>query len=339
MSELNSNNAPFLEVEDLAVEYTSNDRAVHAVNGVSLKLEKGKTLGLVGETGAGKTTIAKSILRILPDVGARVCGGAVRLDGENLFEMSEAEMRKVRGNKISMIFQDPMTALNPVQRVGDQIAEVVCLHNSGTKEDFERRAKEMLEMVGIPAERYHEYPHQFSGGMKQRVIIAIALACNPDLLLADEPTTALDVTIQAQVLDLIADLRRKYNTAMLLITHDMGVVATTCDDVAVIYAGKIIEYGSKEQIFDHPCHPYTIGLFGAIPNMNEDEEWLHPIEGLPPDPSNLPEGCAFHPRCPYAGEECRRQQVEMYRTPDGHQCRCRNMETVSKREESNETNH
>lgn len=339
MSEKNNNNAPFLEVKDLVVEYTSNDRAVHAVNGVSLKLKKGKTLGLVGETGAGKTTIAKSILRILPDVGARICGGTVRLDGENLFDLSEAEMRKVRGNKISMIFQDPMTALNPVQRIGDQIAEVVCLHNSGTKEAFEKRAKEMLEMVGIPAERYHEYPHQFSGGMKQRVIIAIALACNPDLLLADEPTTALDVTIQAQVLDLIAELRRKYNTAMLLITHDMGVVATTCDEVAVIYAGNIIEYGTKEQIFDHPSHPYTIGLFGAIPNMNEDEEWLHPIEGLPPDPSNLPEGCAFHPRCPYAEEACSREPVGMYPTPDGHQCRCRNMETVSKREETDETNH
>lgn len=322
---------PFLEVKNLVVEYMSNEQVVHAVNGVTLKLEKGKTLGLVGETGAGKTTIAKSILRILPDVGARVCDGAVYLDGKNLFELSELEMRKVRGNKISMIFQDPMTALNPVQRVGDQIAEVVCLHNMGTKADFEKRAKEMLEMVGIPAERYHEYPHQFSGGMKQRVIIAIALACNPDLLLADEPTTALDVTIQAQVLDLIGELREKYNTAMLLITHDMGVVATTCDDVAVIYAGNIIEYGSKEQIFDHPSHPYTIGLFGAIPNMNEEEEWLHPIEGLPPDPSNLPAGCAFHPRCPYQTEVCHQGIIPVVDTPDGHQCRCRNLETVLKK--------
>lgn len=324
-------NPPFLEVKNLVVEYMSNEQVVHAVNGVTLKLEKGKTLGLVGETGAGKTTIAKSILRILPDVGARVCDGAVYLNGKNLFELSEPEMRKVRGNKISMIFQDPMTALNPVQRVGDQIAEVVCLHNTGTKADFEKRAKEMLEMVGIPAERYHEYPHQFSGGMKQRVIIAIALACNPDLLLADEPTTALDVTIQAQVLDLIGELREKYNTAMLLITHDMGVVATTCDDVAVIYAGNIIEYGSKEQIFDHPSHPYTIGLFGAIPNMNEDEEWLHPIEGLPPDPSNLPAGCAFHPRCPYQTEVCHQGIIPVVDTPDGHQCRCCNLETVLKK--------
>ncbi|NMA67206.1 MAG: ABC transporter ATP-binding protein [Clostridiaceae bacterium] len=325
-------NVPFLEVKDLVVEYISDGQVVHAVNGVSIKLEKGKTLGLVGETGAGKTTIAKSILRILPDVGARITGGEVWLEGQNLFELSEQDMRKIRGNNISMIFQDPMTALNPVQRVGDQIAEVVRLHNSGSKEDFEKRAKEMLEMVGIPADRYYEYPHQFSGGMKQRVVIAIALACNPDLLLADEPTTALDVTIQAQVLDLIADLRKKYNTAMLLITHDMGVVASTCDDVAVIYAGKIIEYGTKEQIFDHPTHPYTIGLFGAIPNMNEDEEWLHPIEGLPPDPSNLPEGCAFHPRCSYATDECRREPIGVYITEDGHQCRCCHIDKVMKRE-------
>ena len=332
-------NAPFLEVKDLAVEYFSDGRVVRAVNGVSLTLEKGKTLGLVGETGAGKTTIAKSILRILPDVGARVAGGEVWLEGQNLFALSEPEMRKIRGNKISMIFQDPMTALNPVQTVGEQIAEVVRLHNKGAKEDFEKRAKEMLEMVGIPADRYHEYPPQFSGGMKQRVIIAIALACNPDLLLADEPTTALDVTIQAQVLDLIADLRNKYNTAMLLITHDMGVVATTCDDVAVIYAGNIIEYGAKEQIFDHPSHPYTIGLFGAIPNMNEDEEWLHPIDGLPPDPSNLPQGCAFHPRCPYATEACKKDLIPMHQTSDGHLCRCCHIETVMKREGKNGTSN
>ena len=333
MSENNNAGTPFLKVQDLVVEYMSNDKVVHAVNGVSLVLERGQTLGLVGETGAGKTTIAKSILRILPDVGAKVAGGKVILDGDDLFEMSEHEMRKVRGNKISMIFQDPMTALNPVQRVGEQIEEVVQLHNKGTKEEFVKRAKEMLEMVGIPADRYYEYPHQFSGGMKQRVIIAMALACNPDLLLADEPTTALDVTIQAQVLDLIAELRQKYNTAMLLITHDMGVVAQTCDQVAVIYAGNIIEYGTKEQIFDHPLHPYTIGLFGAIPSMSEDEEWLHPIEGLPPDPSDLPSGCTFHPRCEYACEECKKEPIAMYQTEDGHQCRCCRLGQIRKGEE------
>lgn len=329
--EMNRQNVPFLEIKDLVVEYKSDGQIIHAVNGVSIMLERGKTLGLVGETGAGKTTICKSLLRILPDIGARVVGGKVILNGTDLFTLTDPEMMKIRGNEISMIFQDPMTALNPVLRIGEQIEEVVRLHNKGTKENHEKRAKEMLEMVGISSERYHEYPHQFSGGMKQRVVIAIALACNPNLLLADEPTTALDVTIQAQVLDLIAGLREKYNTAMLLVTHDMGVVATTCDVVAVIYAGTIVEYGTKEQIFDHPSHPYTIGLFGAIPDMNEDEEWLHPIEGLPPDPSHLPEGCPFNPRCNYATEECRGERIPMQKTEDGHDCRCCHIKEVTER--------
>lgn len=325
---------PFLSIKDLKVEYKSDGQIVHAVNDVSLQLERGKTLGLVGETGAGKTTIAKSILRILPDVGSHIANGEIYLDGENLLKLSETDMRKIRGNKVSMIFQDPMTALNPVLRVGDQIAEVVSLHSdSNNRAEHEKRAKEMLEIVGIPAERYYAYPHQFSGGMKQRVVIAIALACNPDLLLADEPTTALDVTIQAQVLDLIAELRNKYNTAMLLITHDMGVVAQVCDTVAVIYAGSIIEYGTKQQIFKHPSHPYTIGLFGAIPDMNEDEEWLHPIDGLPPDPTNLPQGCSFAPRCKFATDACRKESVSMHTTQDGHDCRCCRIEAVMKGED------
>lgn len=322
----------FLSVKDLVVEYASDGETVHAVNGVSLEVERGKTLGLVGETGAGKTTIAKAILRILPDVGCKIRKGEVYLDGEDILKLHENEMRKIRGNKISMIFQDPMTALNPVQRIGEQIAEVVKLHND-EHVNPEDRAKEMLEIVGIPAERYYEYPHQFSGGMKQRVVIAIALACNPDLLLADEPTTALDVTIQAQVLDLIGDLRKKYNTSMLLITHDLGVVAQVCDNVAVIYAGNIIEYGTKEQIFDNPSHPYTKGLFGAIPDMNEDEEWLHPIEGLPPDPTNLPAGCAFAPRCNYACEVCMKGAIEVAKTTDGHDCRCCRLAEIAREEE------
>ncbi len=324
------NSGAFLEVKDLVVEYFSKDAVVHAVNGVSFRLEKGQTLGLVGETGAGKTTIAKAILRILPDVGARMVSGQVLLEGKDIVSIQESEMRQVRGKKISMIFQDPMTALNPVQTVGSQIEEVVSLHGKGTKADFQRRAEEMLEMVGIPKERYNEYPHQFSGGMKQRVVIAIALACNPELLLADEPTTALDVTIQAQVLRLISQLRERLGTSMILITHDMGIVATFCDYVAVVYAGNIVEYGDKVQIFDHRCHPYTIGLFGAIPNMELDENRLHPIEGLPPDPTNLPEGCAFWPRCQYATEQCKHGTIEMVTTPDGHLCRCCNLDAVMK---------
>lgn len=320
----------FLEVKDLVIEYTSNRRVIHAVNGVSLKLEKGKALGLVGETGAGKTTVAKSILRILPDHGARFVSGEILLDGRNLALLPEDKMQKVRGAEIAMVFQDPMTALNPIKRIGNQIAEAVLNHSKCTKKESEDRAVEMLKMVGISEDRFSEYPHQFSGGMKQRVVIAMALACNPQLLLADEPTTALDVTIQAQVLEMIAELREKLGTSMILITHDMGVVAQSCDDVAVMYAGEIIEHGTKEQIFDHPTHPYTQGLFNAIPSMNMEEEYLHPIDGLPPDPSNLPEGCNFSPRCPYADEKCRISGVipeEM--TSDGHMCRCLRLKELS----------
>lgn len=318
----------FLSVRDLVVEYTSGGKVIHAVNGVSFDVERGHTLGLVGETGAGKTTIAKTILRILPDRAAYVRGGKVLMDGVNILEIPEEEMRKVRGNNISMVFQDPMTALNPTMRVGEQIAEVISHHNDVTAAEAEKNAGEMLEMVGIPAERYKEYPHQFSGGMKQRVVIAMALACNPDILLADEPTTALDVTIQAQVLDMIGDLKKKNNTSMVLITHDLGVVATVCEDVAVVYAGKIVESGTKEQIFDHPCHPYTIGLFGAIPSINIDEEYLHPIDGLPPDPADLPKGCTFGPRCPHFSPACKGEIPEAI-TNDGHKCLCVNLNKIS----------
>ena len=313
--------ANFLEVKDLVVEYTQNKQIVHAVNGVSLSLEKGKTLGLVGETGAGKTTIAKAILRILPDIAAHIRSGEVWLNGENLLEKSENEMYDIRGSKIAMIFQDPMTALNPLMTVGDQIAEVLLLHGTPDKKQAMKKAGEMLEMVGIPAERYVEYPHQFSGGMKQRVVIAMALACDPELLLADEPTTALDVTIQAQVLDMIRDLRDKLQTSMILITHDLGVVAETCDSVAVVYAGQIVESGSKEDLFDHPTHPYTLGLFGSLPSMAVGEKRLHSIVGLPPDPTNLPTGCSFWPRCPHATEACKGEIPNREITP-GHFVRC-----------------
>ena len=268
----------FLQVRDLVVEYTSDGKVIHAVNGVNFDLERGKALALVGETGAGKTTIAKSIMRILPDPPAHVRSGQVVLQGRDLMKLNEADMRKVRGKEISMIFQDPMTALNPTMRIGDQIAEVIRLHDKVTKAESMQKAQKMLETVGITAERYGNYPHQFSGGMKQRVVIAMALANSPQLLIADEPTSALDVTIQAQVMEMIQDLIEKQGTSLILITHDLGLVATSCDDVAVVYAGEIIEYGSKEEIYDHPSHPYTIGLFGAIPNLESDVRRLANIE-------------------------------------------------------------
>lgn len=312
----------FLQVKDLEVYYTQAKKIVHAVNGVSLSLPKGSTLGLVGETGAGKTTIAKAIMRILPDPPAKISAGEIWLDGENLLDKPDEDMLQIRGGKVAMIFQDPMTALNPLMTVGDQILEVLLLHNSYGKAEGMAKAAEMLETVGIPAERYGEYPHQFSGGMKQRVVIAMALACDPELLLADEPTTALDVTIQAQVLELINNLKVQFQTSMILITHDLGVVAQTCDTVAVIYAGKIVESGTKEDIFDHPSHPYTKGLFDSLPSMVNDGEKLKPIVGMPPDPTNLPEGCAFAPRCPYATDRCRSGEIPVQELTPGHFCQC-----------------
>ncbi len=312
----------FLSIRDLVVEYQSEGKTVHAVNGVSFDLEKGKTIGLVGETGAGKTSIAKALLRILPDHATKRTDGAVWLDGQDVMEIPEAQMQTLRGSTLSMIFQDPMTALNPVKTVAEQIAEVIRLHTDAGKAEALEKAKEMLGMVGISRDRAGEYPHQFSGGMKQRVVIAMALACNPKLLIADEPTTALDVTIQAQVLEMINRLKEELETSMIMITHDLGVVAETCDSVAVTYAGQIIEYGTLEDVFDHPSHPYTVGLFQALPNMNQGAERLSPIEGLPPDPTNLPPGCSFSPRCPYASEECRRGTIEMIQITGTHTCRC-----------------
>ncbi|MBQ9326477.1 MAG: ABC transporter ATP-binding protein [Clostridia bacterium] len=316
-----NNKKAFLEVKDLVVEYKTGGKTVQAVNGISFSLESGRSLGMVGETGAGKTTVAKTILRILPELQSFVRNGEILLDGEDLLQLPEKDMLKIRGSKIAMIFQDPMTALNPVKRVGDQIAEAVLLHNDVNKGQAHDRACEMLEMVGIPMERYGEYPHQFSGGMKQRVVIAMALACNPKLLLADEPTTALDVTIQAQVLDMIAALKEKLNTSLIMITHDLGIVAEVCDDVAIVYAGQIVEYGTKEEIFDYPMHPYTLGLFGAIPNLTDDVERLSPIPGLPPDPTNLPKACYFSPRCNYCHAKCD-GKIPLLEVRPGHWVRC-----------------
>jgi len=310
-----SNNDLLLEIKDLEITYRSDDTVVQAVNGLDLSLKRGETLGLVGETGAGKTTTALSILRLLPERTARIEKGEILFDGTNLLTATIGEMRAIRGERISMIFQDPMTSLNPVLTVGDQIAEAILLHNEGlSKQQVQDRVIEILGMVGITPERRNDYPHQFSGGMKQRVVIAIALSCNPELLIADEPTTALDVTIQAQVLSMMAELKNKLGTSMILITHDLGIVSQTCDNVAVMYAGEIIEYGTvRDIVLKDKHHPYTDGLFGSIPDLKKDTDRLTPIEGLMPDPSNLPSGCKFHPRCPKCMEICKTVQPGLYR--------------------------
>ena len=315
-------NETFLSVKNLTVEYTSGKNIIHAVNDVSFDMKQGETLALVGETGAGKTTIAKSIMRILPNPPAKICGGEIWLDGEDLLQKPEADMLHVRGKKVAMIFQDPMTALNPVISVGKQVEEGLLLHNDYTAEEAKEKAKEMFDLVGISRTRYNDYPFEFSGGMKQRVVIAMALACNPELLLADEPTTALDVTIQAQILELMANLKKQYNTSLILITHDLGVVAQNCDKVAIVYAGQIIEYGTKYEVFVNKTHPYTKGLFGSLPSIEDDVDRLTPIAGSMPDPANLPKGCAFHPRCPHATDKCRQGEIPLVEISPDHMCRC-----------------
>ena len=316
------NNAEnIIEVKDLKVAYLTEAGSIHAVNHVSFAIPRGTTFGLVGETGAGKTTTALSMLRLIQEPG-EIQSGEILFKGGNLFDVSEKEMQLIRGAEISMIFQDPMTALNPVHTIGAQIAEVIRLHQDCSKGEALDRAAQMLEKVGIPADRVGDYPHQLSGGMKQRVVIAIALACNPELLIADEPTTALDVTVQAQVLEMINGLKEEFNTAMLLITHDLGIVAETCDAVGIMYAGEIVEMGNLEQIFDRTMHPYTKGLFASIPKLDEDAERLSPIAGLMPDPADLPEGCKFHPRCPYASAVCKQQPPELRDLGAGHLVRC-----------------
>ena len=292
-----------LELEHIRKEYPG----VVALKDVTLQLRKGEVLGLVGETGAGKTTTALTVLRLLPKYTSEV-EGEVFFEGKDILKLSEKEVRDIRGQKISMIFQDPMTSLNPVYTVGEQIGDVIRFHNENmSKADVENRVDEMLKLVGIPPQRKTEFPHQFSGGMKQRVMIAIALACNPELLIADEPTTALDVTIQAQVIKMMRNLQKQLNTAVILITHDLGIVANFCDKVAIMYGGEIVESGTLEEVFDRQAnhHPYTLGLFGSLPNINERTSRLTPITGLTPHPSELPEGCKFHPRCPQCMEVCK----------------------------------
>jgi len=311
-----------LEIKHLSVQFETRDSVIKAVNDLDLTIEAGQTLGLVGETGAGKTTTALSILRLIQEPPGRIKGGEILFEGKDLLKVSNEEMRAIRGNEISMIFQDPMTALNPIIRVGEQIAEVIRLHENCSKGEAMEKALYMLETVGIRPERSMDYPHQFSGGMKQRVVIAIALACSPKLLIADEPTTALDVTIQAQVLEMMNKLKQQFNTAMLMITHDLGIVAETCDHVAIMYAGELVEYGTIERIFHNPRHPYTNGLFGAIPSLDKDVDRLRPIPGLMPDPAALPKGCKFQERCEYACDKCRENAQMFTEIEPGHFVRC-----------------
>ena len=320
--EIEHNSEKFLEIKDLSVEFRTDDGVVKAVNHMDLQLSKGKTLGLVGETGAGKTTTALSVLRLVPDPPGVITGGSIRLGDVDIRKASKGTMKKIRGSLVSMIFQDPMTSLNPVITVEDQIGEVYVLHEHIGHIEAREKAHAMLETVGIPAARGKEYPHQFSGGMKQRVVIAMALACNPQLLIADEPTTALDVTIQAQVLQLMKELKTKYDMAMLMITHDLGIVAEVCDEVSVMYAGHVVEHGTLEDIFERTAHPYTVGLFNSLPNIDARSERLKPIRGLMPDPTMLPEGCPFAPRCDHATAECAKQMPRKTELSDTHTVCC-----------------
>jgi len=310
-----------LKIKNLWVQYNTFEGTVKAVNGLDLKVEPGQTLGLVGETGAGKTTTALSIMQLITNPPGKIVDGEIYFNDKNLNKLPEKEIKKFRGNQISMIFQNPMTSLNPVISIGLQIAEIFEAHQNLNKKAAFKKAAEMLERVQIPGQRINEYPHEFSGGMRQRVGIAMAIACNPSLIIADEPTTALDVTIQAQVLELINNLKQKFSTAMIMISHDLSVVGEICDRVAVMYAGQIIEEGSLEQIFTNPLHPYTIGLFKCIPNIEAEVSKIYPIKGAIPDPINLPKGCYFSPRCDKAKKICKKRMpvpVEV----DGHSVRC-----------------
>jgi peptide/nickel transport system ATP-binding protein len=311
-----------LDIRDLSVHYVTDEGRVKALEGLNLELGYGETLGLVGETGAGKTTTALSVLRLLPTPPSKIMSGEILFCGSNLLNLPEAEMRAIRGEKIAMIFQDPMTSLNPIIPVNKQIAEMILLHQNVNAAQALEKAGDILELVGIPRERGIEYPHQFSGGMQQRVVIAISLACSPMLLIADEPTTALDVTIQAQVLKLMGELKKKLNTSMILITHDLGIVAEMCDKVAIMYAGRVIEYAPTERLFNNYRHPYTEGLFNSIPDVDEEQDRLNVIQGLMPDPTDLPSGCAFHPRCTCAAESCSAKEPRMLELEPGHFVAC-----------------
>lgn len=312
-----------VKIKDLYVDYQTDDGVVHAVNGMNLSLERGKALGLVGETGAGKTTTALSIMRLIPDPPGVIKSGSIELDGKDILNLPIKEMRKLRGKYASMIFQDPMTALNPSLRVGEQIAEVLREHDRklGKKESL-KKAGEMLRLVGIAEDRINDFVHQFSGGMRQRVVIAIALACSPQLLIADEPTTALDVTIQAQILETMKELRKKFQMSLIMITHDLGIIAEICDEVSVVYGGRVVEHGTLEDVFNNTKHPYTEGLFNSLPNINNRTAMLKPIPGRMLDPTEEPEGCPFAPRCDYATEKCFKSKPPLITFSDTHYTEC-----------------
>ncbi|NLB56828.1 MAG: ABC transporter ATP-binding protein [Lentisphaerae bacterium] len=309
------------DLQNLSVEFRTDEETVYAVNNVSIKLAAFKTLGIVGETGAGKTTTAKALLRLTPKHSVVTCN-KLEINGRDVMKLSAKDLEKMRGQDIAMIFQDPMTSLNPVMTVGKQITESILIHQAVSKTDAVRQAEKMLELVGIPASRAGEYPHQFSGGMRQRVVIAIALSCNPKILIADEPTTALDVTIQGQVLDLMKNLKKQYGTSMIMITHDLGIVAEICDDVAVMYAGTIVERGTISDIFRETLHPYTEGLFNSLPNIKNRRNRLKPIPGMMPDPTKKPDGCPFAPRCGYVNQRCVNTPLVERQISDTHFVSC-----------------
>lgn len=319
-----------LEVKDLKTYFYTDAGVGKAVDGVTFSLEKGRVLGIVGESGCGKSVTSLSIMRLVDTTTGKYEGGEILFEGRDILKLSEKEMRKLRGNKISMIFQEPMTSLNPVFTIGYQIMESLILHKGLDKKAAHTRAVELLEMVGIPeaGKRVDEYPHQLSGGMRQRVMIAMALAGDPELLIADEPTTALDVTIQAQILDLLKNLQKKLNMSIIIITHDLGVIAEMADEVAVMYAGDIVEKAKTKELFADPKHPYTIGLMNSIPDIDDEHERLNTLEGLVPSLYEMPKGCRFAPRCQFACEECRKERIHLTDLENGRQVRCRRYENV-----------
>lgn len=330
-----------LEIKNLKIQFNSSKGRSNAVNGVSFNVKKGETVGIVGESGCGKSVTSLSIMGLIPSPPGEIAGGEILFNDENLLEKSEVEMQKIRGNKISMIFQEPMTSLNPVLTCGEQITEMIRLHQGVNKQDAKKKAIKLLELVGIPSpeRRINEYPHQLSGGLRQRVMIAIALSCNPQLLIADEPTTALDVTIQAQILELIKKLKDELGMSIMLITHDLGVVAEMADEVVVMYAGKVVEKSDVKSLFKNTLHPYTEGLLNSIPRLDEDKDELHTIEGVVPNPLEIPRGCSFNPRCKFAQDICLNNEPPLIEVEPGCYAACWKYDETKKELFNHDTNN